>query len=88
MLHAITICLSIVVLLTSGCRLIHMSIKTHKTLWVAFFACIALGALAAGFEATQGRAAWPQVGLLLGAALYLLGSRDNWRAGAPSFMLR
>lgn len=76
------------VLVAALCRLAHIAWRTHKPLWILVYLLIALGALVAVMEATQGRWHVSELLLLTAAALYLWGSRGTWREGAPGFMRR
>lgn len=80
--------IAIPVLIAACCRLIPLHVATHKLGWIGLYLSFAVGSVASLGEASQFRASWPELLLLMGAAFHLWLSRMTWRTGPPHFVER
>lgn len=79
------------VLFATVCRLDPMELGKHKPLWLGVYMAFAVGALWQLIEAARALMGLAQLYApaalyLIGAGLYLWGSRHTWAKGPPAFM--
>lgn len=76
------------VFLACVCRLRFLHQAHHKGVWVQSYYLLAFGAGWTGVECWVVEVHVSQLLLLLGAALWLWGSRMSWRTGPPKYLER
>jgi len=76
------------VFFASVCRLRFLHQAHHKGVWVQSYYLLAFGSGGLAVECWIYEVHFSQLLILLGAALWLWGSRMSWRTGPPKYLER